>query len=81
MSWEERQDKTLYKVLVNSEGEYTIHPLERENLLGWTEIGKTGFKKECLDYIKDIWTDMRPLSLRKRMEELELERKKAQGLE
>lgn len=81
MSWEELQDETVYKVLVNSEGEYCIHPLKRENLLGWTEIGKTGFKQECLDYIKEIWTDMRPLSLRKRMEELERERKKAQELE
>lgn len=31
--------------------------------------GKEGTKAECLEYIKEIWTDMRPLSLRKKMEE------------
>ena len=41
----------------------------RENALGWIDAGKTGPKQECLDYIKEIWTDMRPLSLQKKMEE------------
>ena len=45
-------------------------PADRENPLGWTDAGKSGPKAECLAYIKEVWTDMRPLSLRKRMEEL-----------
>jgi MbtH protein len=40
--------------------------------LGWNEVaGKSGTKQECLDYIEEVWTDMRPLSLRKKMEEME----------
>ncbi|HZH02261.1 MAG TPA: MbtH family NRPS accessory protein, partial [Myxococcaceae bacterium] len=43
-------------------------PADRENALGWTDVGKSGLKAECLEYIKQVWTDMRPLSLRKQME-------------
>ena len=35
---------------------------------GWREAGKTGLKPECLEYIKTVWTDMRPLSLRRQMD-------------
>ncbi|NJO59383.1 MAG: MbtH family NRPS accessory protein, partial [Richelia sp. RM2_1_2] len=41
-------------------------PSERDNPLGWKDAGKNGLKQECLDYIKEVWTDMRPLSLRKK---------------
>ena len=47
----------------------SIWPTDRENALGWIDAGKTGPKQECLDHIKEIWTDMRPLSLQKKMEE------------
>jgi len=57
------------KVVVNHEEQYSIWPQHRENALGWSDAGKAGTKQECLDYIKEVWTDMRPLSLRKRMEE------------
>jgi MbtH protein len=55
--------------VVNHEEQYSIWPAERDNPLGWRDAGKRGTKAECLDYIKDVWTDMRPLSLRKQMEE------------
>ncbi len=64
----ETEDKTIYKVVVNHEEQYSIWPAYRENALGWTDVGKVGPKAECLAYIKEIWTDMRPLSLRKQME-------------
>lgn len=57
-----------FKVVVNHEEQYSIWPVERENPLGWRDAGKTGKKQECLEYIKEVWTDMRPLSLRKLME-------------
>jgi len=60
------KDTTIYKVVVNHEEQYSIWPAERENPLGWRDAGKTGFKEECLEYIKDVWTDMRPLSVRKK---------------
>ena len=59
---------TKYKVVVNHEEQYSIWPLERENALGWRDAGFSGSKTECLTYIKEVWTDMRPLSLRKQME-------------
>ncbi len=52
------------KVVVNDELQYSIWPLGRENAFGWTDAGVSGSKEECLAYIKETWTDMRPLSLR-----------------
>lgn len=62
------EDTRIYKVVVNHEEQYSIWPAERENPLGWRDAGKEGLKNECLEYIKEVWTDMRPLSLRKKME-------------
>jgi MbtH protein len=65
---EERDDATRYKVVINHEEQYSIWPAGREVPLGWKEVGKEGLKEECLAYIEEVWTDMRPLSLRKKME-------------
>lgn len=62
---------TTYKVVLNHEEQYSIWPVDRENPLGWRDAGKSGSKTECLAYIEEVWTDMRPLSLRKKMEEAE----------
>jgi MbtH protein len=75
MSRDEREDRTIYKVVVNHEQQYSIWPADRENPLGWSDAGKQSTKADCLAYIKEVWTDMRPLSLRKTMEETERERK------
>jgi MbtH protein len=66
---DEQEDTTIYKVVVNHEEQYSIWPADRENPLGWQDVGKSGPKADCLAYIKEVWTDMRPLSLRKKMEE------------
>lgn len=71
MSWEDKEDNTIYKVVVNHEEQYSIWPADRDNPLGWKDVGKSGPKDQCLAYIKEVWTDMRPLSLRKKMEEME----------
>jgi MbtH protein len=63
------EDMMIYKVVVNHEEQYSIWPAERENPLGWRDVGKSGLKAECLAYIEEVWADMRPLSLRKKMEE------------
>jgi len=72
MSWHDpdKEDTTIYKVVINHEEQYSIWPEYKENPLGWRDVGKAGPKAECLDYIKGVWTDMRPLSLRKKMEEM-----------
>jgi len=69
MNRHDEEDTTTYKVVVNHEQQYSIWPTEKENPLGWMDAGKTGSKTECLAYIKEVWTDMRPLSLRRKMEE------------
>jgi MbtH protein len=71
MQADNQEDTTIYKVVVNQEEQYSIWPADRENPVGWTDVGKTGTKAECLDLINEIWTDMRPLSLRKKMEQSE----------
>jgi uncharacterized protein YbdZ (MbtH family) len=58
-----------YSVVVNHEEQYSIWPAEKPMPAGWRVVGKEGTKKECLDRINELWTDMRPLSLRKKMEE------------
>jgi uncharacterized protein YbdZ (MbtH family) len=72
MSWydPDREDTTVYKVVINHEEQYSIWPEYKENPLGWNDVGKVGPKAECLAYINEVWTDMRPLSLRKKMEEM-----------
>ena len=64
------EDLTMYKVVVNHEEQYSVWPVDRENPLGWEDRGPSGPKTECQAYINEIWTDMRPLSLRKQMEEV-----------
>jgi MbtH protein len=73
MSLDEREDTTTYKVVMNHEEQYSIWRADRENPLGWSDVGKSGTKDECLDYIEEVWTDMRPLSLRKQMDEAALQ--------
>jgi MbtH protein len=60
-------ENALYQVVVNHEEQYSIWPADREPPAGWRPVGKSGPKAECLEYIKEVWTDMRPLSLRKKM--------------
>ena len=69
MAWDEDEDTTIYHVVVNHEEQYSIWPEYKEVPKGWKTVGRSGPKQECLDYIKVVWTDMRPLSLRKAMAE------------
>jgi uncharacterized protein YbdZ (MbtH family) len=72
MSWHDpdKEDTTIYKVVINHEEQYSIWPDYKENPLGWKDAGKVGLKADCLAFIGEVWTDMRPLSLRKKMEEM-----------
>jgi MbtH protein len=73
MAWNEEEDDVIYRVIINHEEQYSIWPSYKENPAGWKDGGKTGNKQECLDYIQEVWTDMRPLSLRKQMEQMQQE--------
>jgi MbtH protein len=60
----EDRDDLVYQVVVNHEQHYSIWPGGRKPPAGWRPAGKRGAKQECLAWIEDVWTDMRPLSLR-----------------
>jgi MbtH protein len=68
MNGDQSEPQITYKVVVNHEGQYSIWPADRDNPAGWTDAGKSGPKDQCLAYVEEVWTDMRPLSLRKRMD-------------
>jgi len=63
MSWD--SEDTVFKVVINDEEQYSIWPEYKDIPAGWRAVGPVGKKSECLAYIKEVWTDMRPLSLRK----------------
>ncbi len=64
---DEREDTTIYMAVVNDEEQYSIWPADRELPLGWRDAGKHGLKPEVLAWIEEVWTDMRPQSLRDKM--------------
>jgi MbtH protein len=69
LMFEDKDDRITYRVVVNIEEQYSIWPAERDIPSGWRDAGKAGNKEECLSFIADIWTDMRPLTLRNAMEQ------------
>jgi MbtH protein len=68
MAADEEDDGVVYRVVVNDEEQYSIWPVDRDLPLGWRAVGVAGRKAECLAHITEVWTDMRPLSLRKKMD-------------
>ena len=65
----ETEDTREYAVVINHEAQYSIWLADSPPPAGWSEAGKRGQKAECLAFIEETWTDMRPLSLRRRMDE------------
>jgi MbtH protein len=61
---DETDDTQRYEVVLNDEEQYSLWPADRELPAGWRKAGKNGTKRECLAHIDEVWTDMRPLSLR-----------------
>lgn len=61
-------DRTQYRVVISDEERYSIWPDYKEIPWGWRAEGTLGSKQECLEHIKTVWTDMRPLSLRQQMD-------------
>jgi MbtH protein len=65
---QEEVDTIVYVVVLNDEEQYSIWPADRELPLGWRSDGTRGTKAECLDHINEVWTDMRPLSVRRQLD-------------
>ena len=65
---DEQEDTRVYIVLMNHEEQYSLWPQTKQIPPGWRAVGKEGSKAECSAYVDSVWTDMRPLSLRKQMD-------------
>lgn len=63
----EMSEQGRFAVVLNDEEQYSIWPLGKDIPDGWRADGVTGTKEECLSHISRVWTDMRPLSLRREM--------------
>lgn len=64
----DEEDRRRYRVVVNHDEQYSIWLEDKDIPKGWSDTGKSGTKAECLDYVNAVWTDMRPLSLRREMD-------------
>ena len=60
-------DNKIYHIVINEEEQYSIWPASKDIPNGWHKAGIQGLKEDCLLHIKEVWTDMRPLSLRNKM--------------
>lgn len=69
MMSDDQEDKRVYIVLINDEEQYSLWFKTKQIPAGWRAVGKEGTKEECSKYVDEVWTDMRPLSLRKLMAE------------
>jgi MbtH protein len=70
VSWyDEDGDEPDCQVVINQEMQYAFWPADRPPPDGWTETGTCGTPRECAQYVREVWTDMRPLSLRLAMGE------------
>jgi MbtH protein len=65
---DEKEDNRIYSAVMNDEEQYSIWLADKELPAGWRKAGFEGKKPEVLAYIEEVWTNMRPLSLRKKME-------------
>jgi len=65
---ESPDDRQMFKVLLNGEEQYALWPADREAPAGWRDAGRSGTKAECLAYVDEVWTDLRPKSLRDTMD-------------
>lgn len=64
-------DKEQFLVLMNHEGQYSLWPSYKSIPVGWKEVFSENTKEKCLAYVENVWTDMRPLSLQKKMKKEE----------
>ncbi|MEU9133426.1 MbtH family NRPS accessory protein [Kitasatospora sp. NPDC048540] len=66
---DDQNDGRQYLVVLNDEEQYSVWAVGRDVPAGWRTEGTQGTKDECLARISEVWTDMRPLSLRQRMDQ------------
>lgn len=57
-----------FRVVLNDEEQYSLWPIDRDLPAGWREEGLRGTREQCLSHIKEVWTDMRPASVRRALD-------------
>lgn len=60
------EDNTIYRVIINQDEGFSVWPADRQARNGWQDAGKIGTHRECIDYIKTVWTVSRPPRLPQR---------------
>jgi MbtH protein len=65
---EQNEDTRVYVVLINDEEQYSLWPRNQDVPAGWRSVDVSGSKEECMKYVDETWTDMRPKSLRQKMD-------------
>jgi MbtH protein len=65
------QAQAEYQVVINHEEQYSLWPAQETPPQGWSPVGVSGSQEQCLEHIERVWTDMRPASLRRAMEQTE----------
>lgn len=66
-------------VVINHEEQYSVWPADRQPPSGWRPTGRSGTRSACLDHIEEVWTDLRPPSVRRKAEELEAQLRRQAG--
>ena len=65
---EQGGDNRVYVVLMNDEEQYSLWPRNQDVPAGWRSVDFSGTKEECMKYVDETWVDMRPKSLREKMD-------------
>ena len=60
--------EATFLVVINGEEQYSVWPAHRAVPAGWRATGFSGPRASCLAHIETVWTDMRPLSLRRALD-------------
>jgi MbtH protein len=70
--FDEFDDNGRYIIILDQdlETEYCLWPEGKAVPRGWQSTGQSGGKQTCINYLQEVWTDMRPLSIHKEMAEL-----------
>ncbi|MEU2246715.1 MbtH family NRPS accessory protein [Streptomyces sp. NPDC019224] len=56
-----------YLVAVNDEEQHALWPADTPLPAGWRPEGFSGTEDECVAHVDQVWPDIRPLSLRRRL--------------
>ena len=62
------EKSTRYIVLKNDEDQYSLWLKQKAIPAGWVAVGMEGTREECSSYVDEVWLDMRPRSLREKMD-------------